>query len=406
MKDLRPIIVRNSNNGLSKAEEIRDNIYNLFDKISNEENIKILKLKSPPFTSPPWIRIETWIYHKSDSFLSLRTTALFTINSKDYHRFPIEIDLEIKNDKRTRIWKSITKFDYSDAKEVLNYLLYKKEKPNFKFSRCRSGLLIRFWLPRNKSTRIGIDPISVGSQISFIIGFATMSYGIGFLFILIGAIMIYSSNKRSHYILCSGKPMQEPRRLTRLDSWQTIIKDLGSEQETIISDIIKDLRKVTKESFVVEKEKIWHWGIDGKEERVQLVVRFRRGITFIHVFSYGNDLFVGWDAHVNCGEWVENTIASGYDNTTEQICSINTISSGWHAPNEYDINDTNYLLERVHLAVTKVIKIKLAEHKIDQEIDFKILREQRQNISGKIDPTAKKGKSRLKNKFSRFHRVG
>jgi hypothetical protein len=36
----------------------------------------------------------------------------------------------------------------------------------------------------------------------------------------------------------------------------------------------------------------------------------------------------------------------------------------------------------VHAAVTKVVKRAMADRKIDQEIDFKILREKREGIAG------------------------
>jgi hypothetical protein len=40
------------------------------------------------------------------------------------------------------------------------------------------------------------------------------------------------------------------------------------------------------------------------------------------------------------------------------------------------------VLERVHAVVTRVLRRKLAEHRLDQEIDFKIVREQRAGITG------------------------
>src|SRR5205807_10607734 len=40
------------------------------------------------------------------------------------------------------------------------------------------------------------------------------------------------------------------------------------------------------------------------------------------------------------------------------------------------------VLERVHAVVTRVLRRKLAEHRLDQEIGFKIVREQRAGITG------------------------
>ena len=70
------------------------------------------------------------------------------------------------------------------------------------------------------------------------------------------------------------------------------------------------------------------------------------------------------------------------------------------------MTDANCLLENVHAAVAKVIKLKLAENHIDQEIDFRILREERQGIAGREQPKAQDHKKNTKGVLSRLRRVG
>jgi hypothetical protein len=126
---------------------------------------------------------------------------------------------------------------------------------------------------------------------------------------------------------------------------------------------------------VVETETIGYMGLYGKEEREQLVSRFRRGIAFVQVYAYGQDLFVGWDAHINVGAWVEKEVARGPKHG--QMLSLNTVVAGSQPYTEYDLFDTNCLIEWVHGAVIKVVKRTMEHHKIDQEIDFKIIRADR-----------------------------
>jgi hypothetical protein len=184
-----------------------------------------------------------------------------------------------------------------------------------------------------------------------------------------------------------------------------MIKNLGPARDSVVRSVEAILQEPSSDvSLGIASERIWHWGVDGKEEREQLVARFRRGIAFVHIYRYGNDLYVGWDAHVNCGDWIEVPSGAGFDKTTQELCRVNTISAGWHVPSEYDISDTNCLLEQVHAAVVKVVKLKLAEHQIDQEIDFKILREPRQSIAGRRD-SADDDEGGLKGVLSRFRRV-
>ncbi len=401
-KDLRPLIDRNDTNGLSQAERVRDEIYDRFARAAADKKVNVLVLKSPPFTAPPWVKVESWIRHPSDHAITLRASAIVTIRPREFHRFPTEIDMEITNDKRSRTWRSITAFSNTNAARVLEYLLFERTSHAFGLTRCQTWPF-QFWRPRNKPARLGADPMRTIVTALFVFGFVTLTFGIGVLLILVGAAVAYLSAKRPRHVLSAGKPAQEPRRLIRLDSWQALVKEIGSERDAVKNAIQGELAKVAEDSFVIEPERIWYWGVDGVEEREQMVIRFRRGLAFVHVYKYGSDLYVGWDAHVNCGTWVEQTSGGGYEKRNCQLCAVHTIVAGWHVPNEYDITDTNCLLERVHAAVTKVIKHKLADHKIDQEIDFKILREQRQNVVGRQDTESG---GAIQGVLSRFRRVG
>jgi hypothetical protein len=59
--------------------------------------------------------------------------------------------------------------------------------------------------------------------------------------------------------------------------------------------------------------------------------------------------------------------------------------------NEYDLTDLNFLTEWLHRNVTRVVRTKLAEARIDQEIDFTILRESRRNLIAPEEPAARQG---------------
>jgi hypothetical protein len=404
LRDLRPIVERNDSNGLSHAERIRDQIYDTLDRTAAAKQVEVLILKSPPFTAPPWVRVESWLHHTADSALTLRSSATLSVRPREFHRFPVEIDLAISDDKRNRTFSSLIDFQESDAQRLLDYLLFEPHAPRLRFRRCRAWPF-QLWLPRNKPARLGVDPLGVVVSVLLIVGFITLGIGVGAILLLAAGLVAYFNGRRRRHVLSAGKPAQEPRQLIRLDSWQTLVKDLGCERDGVLGAIEAELHQPSDDGVTMANEHIWYWGVDGKEEREQLVVRFRRGIAFVHVYRYATDLFVGWDAHVNCGTWVEATSGSGYDKATRELCAVHTIEAGWHVPNEYDICDTNCLLERVHVAVSKVIKLKLCEHKIDQEVDFKILREPRQNIAGR-EAEGAKGASAISGVLSKIRRVG
>ena len=397
---------RNQTNGLSQAEAVRDQIYVLLESAAAERGVEVLLLKSPPFTSPPWVRVDSWLRHPQDSAMTLRSSAEFTFRSREFHRFPVEIDLALCDEKRSHRWFSIIAFDASDAKDVLRYLFCEKKAKTFDFQRCRLSP-IQLWRPRNKPARLGYDPIAIVTPILYVVGFFTlMCFGVGLLLILSAALLSYFGKKRRLHVLSSGKPTQEPRNLVRLDSWQSLIWGLGRERAAVIEAIMKQVATISDDGLTISEERVWYWGLDGKEERSQLVARFRRAMVFIHVYSYGDDLFVGWDAHVNSGTWVEQVAGTGYDKKTSELCAIHTITAGWSVLTEYDITDANCLLERVHAAVTKVVKLKVAERHIDQEIDFRILREERQGIAGRQQTATGKATGGIKHVLSKFRRVG
>jgi hypothetical protein len=357
-----------------------------------------------------------------------------TILPREFHRYDHEINVEIKEGKKIKRYLSIVELNLGNVKALVRYMLRRTDLKTFGFRRVR-GRFWEMWLPKNNVTGLGKDWLGIATPFLFIIGFlflfTVMVSGLSFsdssssstpllaflgsLFLLaVGVIGIlafmaglglslYTSWRRT-YFLSPGKPAQEPRRLLRMDSWQALVRDIGREAQQVKAAVKKELAIGLSEGVQLGDEKIWYSGVDGPEEREQTVVTFRRGIGFIHIYSYGKDLYVGWDAHVNAGAWKEKQVADGLEPETGEYCRVNTIESDWHIPNEYDITDTNCLIEWIHAAVTNVTKRILDEYKIDQEIDFKILRGERQSVVGTRSPEETKDKpliSGLKSKFKR-----
>jgi hypothetical protein len=135
--------------------------------------------------------------------------------------------------------------------------------------------------------------------------------------------------------------------------------------------------------------------VDSKVEREQQVASFRRAIAFLRLESYGRDLYVGWDSHVNGGVWVEQDIGQGLDRETGSPVVARRVVQGWQAPTEYDISDTNFLTEWLHACVVNVVKLQLAEYRVDQEIDFTIQRESRSDALRSTAPAAGAKPARL-----------
>jgi hypothetical protein len=127
-------------------------------------------------------------------------------------------------------------------------------------------------------------------------------------------------------------------------------------------------------------------------ERTQIVLTLRRAWVFCQIYAYDAELYVGWDAHLNSGQWVEKTVATGLDKATGDLTNVNTVESGWQPLSEYDLIDLNCLSEWIHARLVQLVQRLMDEREIDQEIDFKIIRGDRASATrsdGEQQPAAR-----------------
>jgi hypothetical protein len=399
-----PILERNTTNIVSKMQGERDRIYDELVAACATEGVDGMVLKSYPYAGQVWVSCECWLPDERDNRLRTRASAVVTIRGREYHRFEYELDIVINLGNKSETFPSVIAFSPQTARMVVQYLLRRIYKCDFDRRRV-SFYDLRY--PRNRIT-VPRDPLEISIFALFGLG-GVVYLGAGLsgsgALALIGAILllvgvavapVLASRKKKLYVVSSGKPAEEPRRLLRMDSWQTLVTGLGKSMAKVKSDVRAVLRPTEHDGARLSDEKIWYRGIDGKEEREQLVICFRRAVAFIHIYAYGDDLFVGWDAHVNGGTWLETKVGIRRDPKTKAACQLNSIQAGWQSPSEYDITDAETLIERVHAAVTQVVKRIMAENKIDQDIDFKIQqRGERQGIAGHADTAAAPQRSRF-----------
>ena len=206
--------------------------------------------------------------------------------------------------------------------------------------------------------------------------------------------------RRRPLVKTVNRPDGEPRQLLRIDSWQAVIWDAGTDHHAIRERVLSRFADCPMTQLRHRIERIWYRGVDGVEEREQIAVYFGRGILFCHVYPYGKDLYVGWDAHVNKGRWEERLIARGIDRPSGQLAQFHTIAPGTQDPTEYDVIDVSCLIEWAHAQIVQVLKQFMAERKIDQEIDFTILRGERQQLTGSREGDRER-KSGLISRFRR-----
>jgi hypothetical protein len=361
---------------------LRDKIYETVESTCREVNIQLLINKSIDFTYPAWVSLEAWLPIGVQG-ATHRLFCTFSIAPRPYSRFEFEVTISWERDGKKKIYGPYSPLAATDVAQWVRYLLDKGPKPNTTRLRIRKSSW-QIWYPNNTVRGLGWDMLGLAAAAGIIGGFLFLSVeplvGLGGL--VVGAIcwFICWRRRKRKIVVNPGRPVAEPRTLRLVDNWSTMANELGRDWRELRDRLFKRLGEGFKLNIQSRLENISYVTPDGKQEREQFVLSQGRGIVFCHVYPYGDDLYIGWDAHLNYGQWVESTLATGYDSTLQAPIAINTVTPGVARVTEYDLIDVNSLTEWVHSRVVQVVKQVMAEHKLDQEIDFKILRGERQSL--------------------------
>lgn len=230
---------------------------------------------------------------------------------------------------------------------------------------------------------------------------AGIDASIGFLMfwpltLIAGVIGLVATGRGPHLVRSAGKPMAEPRDLRYFDSWQTVVFGGGAGADDIRTWALAIFKGSQQTRFTCRVERVWYWGLDGKDEREQLVLQYKRAIVFVQIYQQGADLYVGWDAHMNVGTWIEQPFVSGIDRQTGERVRLMKVAHGSQPVTVHDLADLNCLAEWVHAQLAQIVRRYVKEQQIDQEIDFTIIRGDRKSVLADPAAAAKK-----KSRFSR-----
>lgn len=374
------VTARNESNSYSRAVALRDELYERMETFWSRPGIDVVGYKSPEDAPEIWVHFEFAVPQTTRN-LSLRGSLQVTIERFDYHRFEHLYTVELRTDVQTRVVSGVIELRNRDLDSIQQYLTAEKVRPVPRFSQVRQ-FGWDLWRPANRVTCFGRDWLSLGlSLLALVLFLLPVGVPVGQLLgvgLFIG--LWFFKSRRKTFVLTTGRPPQDPRTLLRLDSWQASIQNLGSRADEFRQALLQRLTAGADPLFTVVPERIWHHGVDGKVEREQIVLRYRRAAGFVHIVTHGDDLYVGWDTHVNAGTWTEQQMAKGIERESGKDAVANRVVAAVMIPSEYDLMDANFLTEQLHLAVSSLVRLKMEEHKIDQAIDFTVQRESRRSV--------------------------
>lgn len=421
----QPFPHRTSDTVWARCHQTRDRIYAQVSLATAEAGFDVLIEKSFDFEFPAWVKLSAWLPVEAGA--TQRVSLTFTSVPMPHHRFEHEFAIAYEREQRKRAYGPFHQLSEEAVGEWTRFILGKaRARPSVRRDRLRVAAL-QFWRPRNKVAGLGFDFarwgvfVGLGAtllavsasdlQLAFELYEEYLYYGeleegwsdylnptplvlaAAFLVTTLGGLVHLWRRRRRRVDINAGKPVGEPRYRRLADSWHTLVLGLGAEAEEVRQRLHAALTAGGMEGLRSWVERISYVGADGKQERDQLVLSFGRSMIFCHLYTYGDDLFVGWQAYVNFGEWVEKRVADGYDRSLGRPIRINTVVPGLHSVTEYDLIDLNSLIEWTHARMTAVVKRLVEERRIDQEIDFQILRSERRNL---LDQDEKQQQAQLR----------
>jgi hypothetical protein len=374
LQDVLPILKRTADSIWAQVEAKRDELFAVLRSVSTQEGYDALVIKSGPFVQPAWVKIECWI-PREDGKASGRAWAVISIHAKEFHRHTMEYGVDVENRGWSKSYDRLVGFQEDHVARLARFVLGRGSAPMLAPLRVRSRQW-QFWRPLNKLDVLATDWMQFAPMILFVLGVILLVplAPLGLLLLIGGFAAVVALKRRRAHVLSSGKPRAEPRSLHRVDSWQVVVSGLGGQAGTLRSRLLGLIVTAPMEGFESHVEKIWEWGLDGIVERDQVVMTLRRGWVFLQIYDYKDELYVGWDAHLNGGQWVEKTVATGIDKQTHGLIRINTVQRGSQPLTDYDVVDLNCLTEWTHARIVQLVQRLMAERNIDQEIDFKIIR--------------------------------
>lgn len=413
-------IPRGERDTYSRAERLRDALRDRF-RAAVPAGPAMTHYESARGSGAVWLRLELVKPDASLPELSLRTVIVVTVDRFDFYRFEHVLRLEVGRGVARRKIEGLTELTDTDIAALLAYAAGTSAAfPRLQSVRIRQ-LGWQLWRPANKIRRLRRDwpalALLWAGLLVILLGVGSLGEqseltdescvrfeqcpepGFGLLAVSVGSAVLIGRwvvlRRRRTLVLNTGKPTEDPRALARMDSWQVTLTGLGERRAAVMQAIMSELDQRRPPGVVLRSEWIGYASVDSKVEREQQVASFRRAIAFLRLESYGRDLYLGWDSHVNGGVWLEQDIGQGLDRDTGNPVVARRVVQGWQAPTEYDISDTNFLTEWLHSCVVNVVKQQLAEYRIDQDIDFAIQRESRNAALRSTDPSATKKAARF-----------
>jgi len=361
-----------------QAQKIRDQFATVISDALDEHGIEALVSVSQPGEFPIQVGLDVWLCVEdlSDSRRLSRQSFTVTVDANPFLEHPMLYTIHASVNGRTYTYTDWD-FGQTDILELTLWAIKEGERPSyFKFRLLPDGR-------KNKPVEYIKPPFMTLERGLGVAGAAMilMGFGISVLLSLIGAGLIgyalYRVSRRSVQDSVVKRPRFSPRRLFLLDSWHASIPGTGDRYDDLRQRIETKLS-----AFDATIDQRWERYLGrtpyGVEWRERLTLTKGQAEVHIHFHPVADQAFVGWDGYLNWARWVEgDTVASVVNGA--RVTNYRNIDVGPYIPSQFDLIEFNVLSEMVHGQIVAVLRNFLKEREIEAEIDFSIIRGDRDN---------------------------
>jgi hypothetical protein len=183
----------------------------------------------------------------------------------------------------------------------------------------------------------------------------------------------FVTGRRTHVVSVLDQPVVPPRNLGLVDSWHAVVAQIGRDYVNVYRRLTTSIAQIANMGIVCLPEVYGYRTPNGFEQRERLVVSKSQGQVHIHIYPFGDDIFIGWQAFLNWAQWAETVPVARKIEGMQEI-EFRQLVTGGYTPNQFDLMDLNSLTELVHRRIERELRAILKESAIDHEIDFKIIR--------------------------------
>ncbi|PJG50924.1 hypothetical protein CVM73_33670 [Bradyrhizobium forestalis] len=423
LEDARPILPVSSQSRWSWAAERRDEVAARIERSLAGLGLQGWVRKSQPGEYPLYVAVDVWRCLAETGLTGTfdRSHLKITIQVEPYRVHPIIFTAELSRHQKeyeATYWE----MPYEELDEMVAYLVQGGQKPAF--FKSRIPLILRIIgsfvpLPMMKEYEnelieeakpkylTGLTVLGWIGALAALAGFGqafanadAYSYyddagraqmiSIGLTGLAIVGIAMWLSRRRPVYQAVAKQPLRTPRREFRVDSWQVSVPEAGNEFDSFKRRIAGALERMDP-GLEFNTETYQSLTPRGFEERERLVITKGQGNVHVHVQPFGRDAFVGWDSYLNWARWSETSPASTVIREGNRI-EYKSLAVGDHIPTKFDLMELNALAETAHRNIVREIKAFLKEKEIEADLDFQIIRGDRNRALTEGNEEAKKQK--------------